>query len=169
MSAALSSVRIATFGWRSAVWIAGRGSRGVGGDDERVVPRQAEPRERERHRRRRGVHVEPLRPDHGAERPHDPEEPGIAGCEHAHAAGLVADRLQGLREPLAEHHAPLSRRRQRREHVSAADDDVGAVEQRLRAGRHAPAGHAEDHDPPAQVPARFRYRSGRPSGRWRWP
>ncbi len=73
-----------------------RGARvaAVGGDDERVVPRDAEPRERDRDRRRRGVDVEPV--GERGERADDAEEARVARREHARPARARATSARSV-------------------------------------------------------------------------
>ena len=89
---------------------------------------------------------EPLRPDRRAQRAHHPEEPRIAGRQHAHRARLASERVERVGDPRAEHDPPRARRRQRLEDRAAARHDVGAGEQRLGTRRHAAAGDAQHRD-----------------------
>ena len=110
----------------------------VGGDDERVVPRQPEAREGDRDRRRRGVDVEPLGPDRRAQGADDAEEARVARGEHARRPGrgreLLERRARGRRRA-----RPGGRRRGASavERRAPAGDDRRAGQQRLGAGRHA--------------------------------
>ena len=129
----------------------GRGQRrvrvaAVAADDERVVPRQAEAGEGDRHRRRRRAHVERVGPDPGAEGADDAVEAGIAAGQHAGRAVVGGERVERRLERAAERDPLRARRRQRVEVAPAAGDERRAREQ-LRALRgERPAVHAEHRD-----------------------
>ena len=145
---AAGAVRIATFGWRRR-----RGQRRVRvapvrADDERVVPRQAEAGEGDRHRRRRRVHVErarrPTRAPRARTMPKKPGSPVASTHGRAVVGGERVERrleVAGERDPLRARRAPA-----RRGGARPPATSVARAEQ-LRALRgERPAVHAEHRD-----------------------
>ncbi len=85
----------------------------VRADDDRVVPRNAQPGERHRDRRRTRPDIERLGPEPLRQGPHDPEEPRITGGQHDHAGPVLGQVLPDpveSRSQRPQHHPPGARR-----------------------------------------------------------
>ena len=115
----------------------------VAADHERVVPREAEAREGDGHRRRRGPHVEPVGADARGQRAHDAVEARVAAGQHARVAVVGRERLERRLELAREGDLLGSRGSQRLEVAPAAGDQRRVREQLGARGRKRLAVDAE--------------------------
>ena len=118
----------------------------VAADDEGVVPREAQTREGDGDRRRRGAHVEPVGADARGQRADDAVEARIAAGQHAGIAVVGRERVERRLE-LARERDLLGARRSQRLEVAPAAGDERRVRQQLGAlGRERAAVDAEHGD-----------------------